>query len=138
MSTTTFPTLGPGQLTFGKSSTKDFSAAVKSIEITPELKDDGGIALLNGDTTYESDATFGTLTAEFYQDYTLDGLVNWTWQNAGTEQPFTFVPLTTGTTKVTGTVKIAPVKIGGAIKKANTTTLTFTIVKALPVMANKG
>lgn len=139
MATVKFDELGPGTLTFGSSSAiKDFSARVKSVTVKPEVHDEGGTRLLNGDETFEADATFGSLTAEFFQDYVLNGLVAWTWTNANKVVPFTFIPHNSGQVKVTGKVKVKPVELGGEVKKTNTTTLTFPIVEALPVIANKG
>lgn len=136
MATVTFPKLGPGTLSFGKSGTlKDFSARIKSAEIAPEIKDGGGIMLLSGDETNESDATFGTLTADFFQDFDLDGFVSWTWKHAGQILDFTFIPLSTGGIKVTGKVRVKPVKLGGDVGKANTTSLSFPLVEAMPTIA---
>lgn len=136
MATLTFPKLGPGVLSFGKQATlKDFSARIKSAEVTPEIKDGGGIPLLGGDETNESDATFGTLTAEFYQDFDLDGFVAWTWKHAGKVLDFTFIPQNTGGIKVTGKVRVKPVKLGGEVGKANTTSLSFALAEAMPTIA---
>lgn len=136
MATLTFPKLGPGTLIFGKSGTlKDFTARIKSADVTPEIKDGGGIMLLSGDETNESDATFGTLSAEFYQDFDLDGFVAWTWKHAGQVLDFTFIPLTTGGIKVTGKVRVKPAKLGGEVGKSNTTSLSFPLAEAMPTIS---
>ncbi|GAA1089895.1 hypothetical protein [Tsukamurella strandjordii] len=89
-----------------------FSAEGDSEDPTPTLC--GG--QVNGARTYKPKVEF---TA--YQDILKDGMIDWSWRNAGAEVRFTFIPDKTSTTaKVTGTVVVDPIEFGGKVGQRNT------------------
>jgi hypothetical protein len=64
-------------------------------------------------TTEETDYT-RTLEGTFWQDDPgLTSVVDWSWDNEGTEQPFVFVPNTAAGREVSGTLVPVALDIGG-------------------------
>lgn len=56
-----------------------------------------------------------TLSGSLLQDLDAAGVVDWSWTNKGTDQPFEFVPNTAEGRAVTGICKPIPITIGGAV-----------------------
>lgn len=112
--------MGPGTLTFDTGGSQAVSAQVASCEVTCEENVETGDAVdvltgerLEGDETI----TFTwTLDATIVQDLAAAGFVTWSWTNAGLAKEFEFIPNTAAARKVTGTVMVVPIKIGGAAK----------------------
>ncbi|MFW0790102.1 hypothetical protein [Gordonia sp. CPCC 205333] len=128
------PALGPGSLIFtiagtppaGNAAALDISCQVTACKITfdSDKEDDlptlcGGV--LAGEKNYTS-----KLEASAAQDLEKNGLIDWTWKNAGKQARFEFIPLTgPGAATVTGTVTIDPVELGGDVKKRNVSDFEF-------------
>ena len=68
------------------------------------------------------------LTGTLVQDLTEAGMFDYTWTNKGDEVPFSFVPSTAAGREVTGVCRIAPLNMGGDVKKKNTTDFTWAII----------
>lgn len=118
--------LGPGLLTFGAvGTTQEFGSQVTKIELTPEYDDGDIVTVLSGDELAEDDEESYKLSGEFYQEHTLTGLVVWCKTNSGQVLPFTFVPDNDSELAVRGNCKIRAVKLGGEVKKRNTTEFEF-------------
>lgn len=107
--------LGPGTIQIGGVGDEvDFTAQLTggTVSWDKDKEDDvpvlsGGV--LAGDTTYTA-----AISGNVFQDLgAADGLVAFTWANKGTQQPFSFTPNTDLGTKVTGTVVIDPIDVGG-------------------------
>ncbi len=115
--------LGPGHLKFGETgSEQEFGSHVTRIEINPSWNEEDPIPVLNGDSYVDEEggAFEGTIAGEFLQEYTMAGLVNWTWQNSGKVVPFTFTPRDDAELTYTGRCQVRAVKVGGDVKAANT------------------
>lgn len=56
------------------------------------------------------------LALNVVQDIAADGTVAYSWANKGLEKPFLFIPSTAAGRQITGTVRIAPISIGGDVK----------------------
>lgn len=111
--------LGPGTLTLGAGA---LAAAAQlkgcrlttseSVTTTGEL-----LKALSGDTKDGRTSTAEytrTLAGTFWQDDPgAASVVDWSYDNEGTEQPFTFVPSTAGGRTVTGTLVPFGLDIGG-------------------------
>jgi hypothetical protein len=128
--------MGPGSLVFGAQAASaqitkgkvSASETVKSTDAIPVLSGDELPAQESASLTYKLDATV-------IQDIDAAGLVAFTWDNAGDEVAFTFIPNTVEARKVTGTVRIVPIDIGGDVDVRNTADLSWAIV-GTPVLAN--
>lgn len=125
--------LGPGSLVFGATGSElDISCQVTAAKITfdSDKEDDlptlcGGV--IAGEKTYTAKLEF---TAG--QDSEANGLIDWTWKNAGKQVPVKFIPYSAETATVQGTVVIDPVEFGGDVRKRNTSDAEFDFV-GLPV-----
>lgn len=122
--------LGPGTLKFGEVSVSelDISCQVTACKVTfdSDKEDDlptlcGGV--ISGEKNYTAKLEFSAA-----QDIEKDGLIDYTWTNAGKEMPFTFAPRNDEVATVKGTVVIDPVEFGGDVKKRNISEAEFDIV----------
>lgn len=111
--------LGPGTLTLGAGAMA-VEAQVSACRIkTAESVTTSGEKLkaLSGETkdgTTEDTTYARTLEGTFWQDDPgLASVVDWSWDNEGTEQPFVFVPNTAGGRRVTAVLKPVALDIGG-------------------------
>ena len=131
--------LGPGTLKFGDTgSEQEFASHVTTCEITPSFNEEDPIPTLSGDQYVDGDATFeGTISGEFLQEYTVEGLVKWTWDNNGQTVPFTFTPRNDAELSWKGECVIRPVNVGGEVKTANTAEFEFRVLE-LPTIETIG
>lgn len=128
--------LGPGTLTFGAQAAQaqitkgkvSASETVKSTDAIPVLSGEELAAQESASLSYKLDATV-------IQDIDAAGLTAFTWDNAGDEVPFVFIPNTVEARKVTGTVRIVPIDIGGDVDVRNTADLSWAII-GTPVLAD--
>lgn len=125
--------LGPGTLKLGTGGTLDVSAQVRACTVTPaeNVTTTDDLPVLSGEVlTGDSFATYTyTLTGTLIQDLAAAGVVDYSWTNAGVEVDVEFVPNTVEARKVTGTVRMVPIAIGGEVGAARPTsdfTWTFT------------
>ena len=124
--------LGPGTLTVGATgSLLEFGSLCSKVTLEPKVDDGETITVLDGGELSDSDVAW-SLKGEFYQDYengmaSLIVKVNQA-AEAGTQLPFEFRPRNDYALKITGTLTVAPVAIGGDVKKRNTTEFEFKLV----------
>lgn len=75
----------------------------------------------NTEIPEEESATYDwTLSGSLLQDLAAAGVIDWSWENAGTEQAFVFVPHNPALRGVEGTLIVAPLTIGGEVTKPAT------------------
>lgn len=130
-----FPKLGPGTLKFGETaSAQEFAARCSSVFIEPELDDEDSVPLLDGEDFTSEGQAGGAVSGTLYQDFDKDGLTAWIWKNAGKVLPFVFKPNNNEAMQIKGKAKIKPIKIGGAVKKENTSDFSFPLVGDMPEM----
>jgi hypothetical protein len=104
---------GVGTFTLGTTPGTDFSCQVQSMGVNIDVDEGDTITVLCGDQVPGSRTYTYSLAGTVLQDIAIaDGLVQYTWENAGTEQDFTFVPSTAAVTAIAGTVVIDPLSIG--------------------------
>jgi hypothetical protein len=121
--------LGTGTLTIGATgSPVDFSAQVTKVVVTWDKEKEDNVPVLSGEEL-EGDSTYtAKLTATLLQDFTDDGIVDWSWQNKGSVVPFEFEPNTEVGRSVTGMVTVDPIDLGGDVKKKNTSDIEWDCV----------
>lgn len=115
--------LGPGELKIGGDEL-DISCQMTSVKVTWDIDEDDPVPVLcggsmPGDTTYTA-----KLEGEAYQDLTANGIVDYTWRNRGEIKTVEFTP-STGKAKITGSIVIQPLEIGGDVGKKNTSDIEF-------------
>ena len=119
-------TLGPGTLTIGESTAaKDWMADVTKVTLTPKTDTDDTQTFLDGHEEAGEQTITWTLEGTIKEDYSTDGLQRWCLSNAGKSLPFTFVPSKLGSSQFAGNVQVAPVAIGGDVKKRNDIDFSF-------------
>lgn len=116
--------MGPGTLTFGAGGDLlDLSLQVTNCRIEPaeNVKSTDAVPVLGGDEipAEESADLRYRLKGNVIQDLAAAGVCDWTWQHAGEEHPFTFVPNTAAAREVEGTIRIVPLIIGGDVSKTD-------------------
>ncbi|MEU3475350.1 hypothetical protein [Rhodococcus sp. NPDC006774] len=124
-------TLGPGSLVInapgGGSVALDISCQISNLVISAKGDSEDPTPTLCGGAVAGARTYAWTMAGAVFQDVQADGLIDWTWRNAGAETGFTFIPDTTGQAKVTGTVMVDPVGLGGDVKKRNTSEFEWNI-----------
>lgn len=122
--------VGPGTLELGAGPLAvegQFSNVAVNWSEAVKTTDD--IDLLDGSTLDgdENPSYAATLTGTLVQDLAAAGVIEWSWTNKGTEQPFTFVPNTVEGREVSGTLIPVPITIGGDAKVTATAQITWRI-----------
>ena len=121
--------MGPGTFSIGSVGTPlDLTAQVTAltVEFSEDVED--SVPTLSGESL-EGEASYpATLSGTLVQDLTEAGMFDYTWTHKGTIVPFTFTPSTAVGRSVTGSVRIAPLNLGGDVKKKNTTDFTWAII----------
>ena len=106
--------LGPGTLTFDASN--DFSAQAAAVRLTPSVDSEDGTPTLETPDPAALLTLSWALNLSAIQDWEdAAGLVNYLMDNALSEVPFSWTPLTADGTKYDGTVQIVPIEIGGDV-----------------------
>lgn len=118
--------LGPGSLKFGEvASQREFAAQLTKCELTPDISEEDDLHVLSGETLSGEDTITWTIGGTVLQDYELDSLADYCLEHTGELLPFVFTPNDDAARLWTGVAKIRPIKIGGDVKKRNTSDFTF-------------
>lgn len=104
---------GPGTLMLGTAPGTDFSCQVESLGLNVDKNEGDPITVLCGDSVPGSIDYAYSLAGTLLQDIgTASGVVEYSWDNAGEQVPFTYEPSTAAGASITGTVVIDPMSIG--------------------------
>ncbi len=112
--------MGAGTLKLGPAGAEDISGQVANcrVEWSEAVSTGEAVDVLTGEQLAGTDTS--TLTAvlagNVVQDIAAAGMVDYTWTNAGDEVDFEFIPNTVEARKVTGTVRLVPITLGGDVK----------------------
>jgi hypothetical protein len=108
--------LGPGVLTLG-AGPLDVSLQVTSCKLvtSENVARQEPIKVLGGDEIPASESVSfqQTLSGSFISDLSAAGVVQWSHDNAGQDEPFSFVPNSARGRKVEGTLSPIPLDFGG-------------------------
>ena len=115
--------LGPGELKIGGEEL-DISCQMTEVKVTWDVdEDDPTLTLCGG--TMPGDVNYqAKLEGEAFQDLTEGGIIDYTWKNRGQVKTVSFTP-TVGKAKITGSVIIQPIELGGDVGKKNTSNIEF-------------
>lgn len=112
--------LGPGTLVLGSvGSPLDMSCQLTEIKFAADADSEDPEPVLCGDTISGARTYTWQMTGTVFQDVEADGVIDYTWKNAGTEVPFKFVPDDASGVSVTGRVTIDPLEFGGEVNTKN-------------------
>lgn len=119
--------LGPGRLTFGElGDVQELAAQTTATALEPDVDEGDAVDVLSGEQLAGDDEYTYNLTGTALQDYSgMTSWIVWCKENQGVEMPFEFVPRDDEGLKVSGTVKIRPVKFGGTVKERNESDFEF-------------
>jgi hypothetical protein len=117
-------TVGAGALAFEQQVT---SIRVTVTENVTNIGEDRDFADGTTDSSTEERVTFSYAVVVTVQQDSLEDteLTVYTWDHEGEEQPISITPRVGSGKKVTGTVKVVPLDIGGDAKKKNTSDVTW-------------
>jgi hypothetical protein len=109
--------LGPGTLTLGVGA-MEVNAQLTAASVVPSenVTTTDAIKVLSGEELAGDDSASYTFTLEgtFLQDLgAVSSVVDWSWTNMGTEQPFVFTPNTAAGVDVSGVLTPVPLRVGG-------------------------
>jgi hypothetical protein len=131
----TLPLLGPGTLTIGAAGAGQLnaSAQVRSAKVVPteNVTRTDEKPVLSGEKLAASESAAYTfvLTVTFIQDPALNGVVDYSYDNAGVTKPFSFKPSNAAATKVEGNLRVMPIEYGGDVNDPSPeSSVTFAII----------
>ena len=115
--------LGPGELSIGAvASAVDFTCQVTAAHVDWNVDEGDDTVVLCGETVPGERTYSAVLAGTLFQDLgAIPGIVEFSWTNKGTQQPFVFTPNDAAAKSVTGTVIIDPLSVGGDEAGANMT-----------------
>lgn len=119
--------LGPGTLTLGETgSMQQFAAHCTAAALEPSYSDGDVLDLLDGSQERDNDEETWSLTGTLRQELIATGAIeDWCLENANTTVEFTYTPVNTIGKSYTGQVRVRAIKIGGDVKKKNTSDFEF-------------
>lgn len=104
---------GPGTLKLGTTPGTDFSCQVQSMGVNVNKDEGDALTVLCGDQVPGSIKYTYSLAGTLLQDIaTMDGITQYSWDNAGETVAFEYVPTTAAATKIAGEVVMDPMSIG--------------------------
>lgn len=129
-----------GELTLG-SGPLNVSSQLTNCRVDPSENVTAGdkIPVLSGETLEEDDEVdFDyVLSGNFLQDLADNGVVDYSWENAGDLVAFTFIPNNTAAKKVTGECWLVPITIGGDVSETKAPRSDFSFrIKGTPVFGS--
>lgn len=125
--------MGPGTLTIGTGPGITVDQQVRACAVVPtenvtriEAK-----RVLSGEELPASETATYTFALEvtLIQDAELGGIIDYSYDNAGTEKAFSFKPVDALAAKVEGTLRVQPIKYGGSVDEPSPESdVTFAII----------
>lgn len=110
--------LGPGSLTLG-SGPLAVQGQITNCRVSAaeNVQTGNAMPVLSGEELAGSERITHnwTLAGNLLQDWDAAGVIDWSWTNKGTPQPFVFIPSTAEARKVTGICYPVPIEIGGDV-----------------------
>jgi hypothetical protein len=124
--TTKASTLGPGSLKIGATgSEREWAGQSTKTTLTPNVDSEDSIPTLDGGELEGEETTTWELSGTILQDYDLDSLEDFAFDNAGKWLACEFVPNNAKARAYSLEVKLRPLAVGGDVKKRNTSDFTF-------------
>ncbi len=137
MSTVQAPAVGPGTLTIGATAAlMNFSNQCTAATLVPSVDKGDPINVLSGaQAPGERTETFAlkvTLQGDFG---VLNSTTEWLYEHRGEEHPFTYIPNVALARKISGTLVVEPIDIGGEVKTKPANDVEFDLIGE-PVFAS--
>lgn len=120
-------TVGPGDLTFATDS-QTFASQITSARVTVGVNRGDELKVLSGESI-PAEATYTyELEATALQDLSANGIVDWSWKQAGKIASFVYTPNKANAATIKGNVVVDPISVGGEVGERATSDFTFPIV----------
>lgn len=125
-------TVGAGSLTIGASTDlTNFSGQVTACRLVPSVDQGDNIAVLSGESVAGDRTESFTLEGTLLQDFGATGsTTEWLYTNRGETHVFEFIPSTAKGRKITGSLIVEAIEVGGDVSTKPTSDFTFTLVGA--------
>jgi hypothetical protein len=121
--------LGPGTLTLGEiASPLEIACQITAATLEFETDAEDDVPTLCGGTLPGDETESGTLTGTLIQDLYAGGIGEYTWTNAGTVVPFTYMPNDELAAEFVGELKVRRMNIGGDVKTSPTADFEWPLV----------
>ena len=118
--------LGPGTLKLGA---VEYGYQASAVRLTPDISSEDGTPTLAVPDPAPLSSVGWALNIDAIQDFEeAAGLVNYLMDNALSEVPFEWVPLTSDGTMYAGTVQIVPMEVGGDVAVQIVTSVELPVV----------
>jgi hypothetical protein len=118
--------LGPGTLKLGA---LEFGHQASAVRLTPDVSSEDGTPTLHVPDPAPESTIAWALNIDAIQDFDNPaGLVNYLMDNALSEVPFEWTPLTSSGTIFSGTVQIVPMEVGGDVAVQVVTSVELPVV----------
>lgn len=124
------PTVGPGRFTIGAAAAlTNFSSQVRGAKLVPNVTKGDPIDVLSGEQAPGDRTEENTLVVTLQSDFGhAESLTEWLWDHRGQQHPFEYVPNNTLERKITGSLVVEAVEIGGDVKTKPSAEVTFDLV----------
>lgn len=130
-------TVGAGTFTIGAAGLlTNFSSQVTSVKLVPSSETEDDIYVLSGESVAGAFSETYTIEGTLLQDFgSTASKIEWLYAHSGETHVFEFDPATTGATKITGSLVVTAVEIGGDVRSKPTSDFTFKCVGKPTVVA---
>lgn len=129
-------TIGPGKLSIGSDALiQQFESQVTSVKLVPNTETDDPINVLSGEQVAGDRSESFTLEGSMLQDFgDTQSKTEWLFTHRGEEHPFSFQPSTAKAKKITGTLVVEAIEIGGDARTKAQSEFEFQVI-GTPVIA---
>lgn len=123
-------TVGAGQLTIGAASDlTNFSSQTTSVKLVPSVDQGDAIAVLSGESVAGDRTESFNLEGTILQDLgATESKTEWLFEHRGETHAFEFVPNTAKGKKITGSLVVEAVEIGGDVGTKPTSDFEFLVI----------
>lgn len=123
--------LTKGLLTIGETGTaSEWGGQVRAVSLTPEYDEEDSIPVLSGEELAGDETKTETLSGTVLDDYSATGSIfAFSKEHEGEEMPFIWEPNSEdGTLRITGTLKMRQLALGGDVNTRNENDFEFKII----------
>lgn len=141
MPTPTSFRMGPGTVKLGVAGVQNISIQVTSftVQFSESVETTAAVPVITGDElpAEETPTVTWSVAGNVIQDLAAAGVVAYSWTNAKAELDLEFIPNTAAARKVTGTIVMVPINLGGDAKTRPQSDFTWRgKAGTMPVLAN--
>lgn len=130
-------TVGAGTFTIGAAGAlTNFSSQVTSVKLVPSAETGDSIIVLSGESVAGDFSETYTIEGTMLQDFgTASSKTEWLYTHSGETHVFEFDPATTGATKITGSLVVTAIEIGGDVRQKASSDFSFNCIGKPTVVA---